>query len=162
MQIIIVNPPGEESEESEGEEGGGGGGGEGGIGGAGDVPIPDDDPPAENVPQNLFRRDRLRYLVGNARRKRRMPAQNDLDAALPGDLILIMENSDIQNDFVSEWGRCCIAANIQGGKVTSRIKCFIDLRNQEELIFNLLDSQHLCLMRSPETSLAKIEIHAYL
>ena len=74
----------------------------------------------------------------------------------------IWENCEKQNDFIYEWGRCCIAANIEGGKVVSKTKVFLDIRNQQDLIFNLLDSQHLCLMRSPETTLAKIEIYVYV
>ena len=108
------------------------------------------------------RRDRLRYLVGNTRRKRRMPVQQAPELALTENLILILENCEKQNDFIYEWGRCCIAANIEGGKVVSKTKVFLDIHNQQDLIFNLLDSQHLCLMRSPETTLAKIEIYVYV
>ena len=108
-----------------------------------------------------FRRDRLRYLAGNARRKRRMPQQEEPDLTLPENLLLLLENGEEQNDFVADWGRCCVAANLSGGKVTSKAKCYADLSITEDLVFHLLDSQHLCLVRSPTESLAKIELHVY-
>ena len=130
-------------------------------GGGGDAP-PQDVYVGEAATGEPVRRDRLRYLVGNTRRKRRMPVQQAPELALTENLILILENCEKQNDFIYEWGRCCIAANIEGGKVVSKTKVFLDIRNQQDLIFNLLDSQHLCLMRSPETTLAKIEIYVYV
>ena len=132
--------------------------------GAGDAPVnPYLGEPLQPADQGTFRRDRLRYLVGNTRRKRRMPPQDPDYLDRPENLILILDNSDKQNDFIYEWGRCCVAANIQGNKVTSKTKCFVDVRNEQELIFNLLDSQHLCLVRSPAaTTLAKIELHVYV
>ena len=133
----------------------------GAAGGGGDAP-PQDVYVGEAATGEPVRRDRLRYLVGNTRRKRRMPVQQAPELALTENLILILENCEKQNDFIYEWGRCCIAANIEGGKVVSKTKVFLDIRNQQDLIFNLLDSQHLCLMRSPETTLAKIEIYVYV
>ena len=133
--------------------------------GAGDAPVNPylgEPQPAAAADQGTFRRDRLRYLVGNTRRKRRMPAQEPPFMDRPENMLLILDNSEKQNDFIYEWGRCCVAANIQGGKVVSKIKCFVDVRNEQELIFNLLDSQHLCLVRSPAQTLAKIEIHVYV
>ena len=132
-----------------------------GAAGGGDAP-PQDVYVGEAATGEPVRRDRLRYLVGNTRRKRRMPVQQAPELALTENLILILENCEKQNDFIYEWGRCCIAANIEGGKVVSKTKVFLDIRNQQDLIFNLLDSQHLCLMRSPETTLAKIEIYVYV
>ena len=130
-------------------------------GGGGDAPA-QDVYVGEAATGEPVRRDRWRYLVGNTRRKRRMPVQQAPELALTENLILILENCEKQNDFIYEWGRCCIAANIEGGKVVSKTKVFLDIRNQQDLIFNLLDSQHLCLMRSPETTLAKIEIYVYV
>ena len=127
-----------------------GGGGEEYEGEAGDVFV-----------EPAFRRDRLRYLAGNARRKRRMPQQEEPELALPESLLLLLENGEEQNDFVADWGRCCVAANLSGGKVTSKAKCYADLSITEDLVFHLLDSQHLCLVRSPTESLAKIELHVY-
>ena len=130
----------------------------------------DDDPnvnpvilPDEEQPQpepEPFTRERNRFLVGNAVRKRRWPGQED-EATLPAGLLLVLENALQENDFITDYGRCCVAATIIDRKVVTKNRCYLNLDFTEQITFQVFDSQHLTLVKVPNDQLVKIEILLY-
>ena len=107
-----------------------------------------------------FTRERNRFLVGNAVRKRRWPGQED-EATLPAGLLLVLENALQENDFITDYGRCCVAATIIDRKVVTKNRCYLNLDFTEQITFQVFDSQHLTLVKVPNDQLVKIEILLY-
>ena len=112
------------------------------------------DPP---IPPEPFTRSRPRFLVGNSSRKRRWPGQPD-ENTLPTGVLLVLENALQENDFITDYGRCCVAATILDGKVVTKNKCYINLDCSDQISFQVFDSQHLSLVKVPSDQLVKIEI----
>ena len=133
----------------------------------GDPDTDDDEPnpnpaelPPEGPEQEPFMRERKNFLVGNASRKRRWPGQQDANT-LPNGLLLVLENALQENDFITDYGRCCVAATIFEQKVVTKNKCYLNLDFTEQISFQVFDSQHLSLVKVPNDQLVKIEILLY-
>jgi len=106
----------------------------------------------------IFQRERLRFLVGNAPRKRRWNRDENLAGDLPDGYLLVLENAEREDDFMTDYGRCCIAATVLNNRVVTKNKCFVDWQSLQQLTFQVFDSKHLSLVRSYDTQLVKIEL----
>ena len=113
---------------------------------------------AEPLPPPIFQRERLRFLVGNAPRKRRWNRDENLAGDLPDGYLLVLENAEREDDFMTDYGRCCIAATVLNNRVVTKNKCFVDWQSLQQLTFQVFDSKHLSLVRSYDTQLVKIEL----
>ena len=117
-------------------------------------------PPPPRTP-SPFRRQRMRFLVGNAPRKRRWNRREDDESELPEGIILVLENAEREDDYITDYGRCCIAASVLNGRILSKNKCFVDWNSLQHLTFQVFDSKHLSLLRCADTQLVKIELLVY-
>ena len=113
---------------------------------------------AEPPPPPIFQRERMRFLVGNAPRKRRWERDENLAADLPDGYLLVLENAEREDDFMTDYGRCCIAATVLNNRVVTKNKCFVDWQSLQQLTFQVFDSKHLSLVRSFDAQLVKIEL----
>ena len=141
--VIVVDEPvpeGEEGEEGEEE-------------GEGEPPEPE--PPR---PPSPFRRSRLRFLAGTGPRKRRWNRGENEQLDFPDGFLLVLENAEREDDFITDYGRCCIAATVLNNRVVSKNKCYVNWESLQHLTFQVFDSKHLNLIRARNSQLVKIEL----
>ena len=128
-----------------------------------EVPAPEeiDQPdPAPEEGASEAKRRKLKYLVAGTPPIRHDAADTVTD--MPKQFTILLEEG-IQNDYITDWGRCCIAGT--GSKtsafVVSKQKCFLDLSSVQQLTLSLLDGTHLSKFKYSNESLVKIEILVY-
>ena len=119
-----------------------------------------------NVPVPLpvvFKRKQLRFVLANAKRPRREPEQEVAVPVLPDTMVLLLDEAK-QNDFVMNWGRCCVAGtlNVANHTMVSKKKCYLDPRCVSYLNFTMLDAQHLGVVRSVPQTLVKLELLVFV
>ena len=112
--------------------------------------------------QRGVKRRPLRFLVANTHNPKKRTLTNSIKEKLPKQFVLMLEEGR-QNDYITDWGRCCVAATGSSGSysLSSKQKCFIDLTNLTEMRLTVLDAKHLNLVESKKKSLVKIEILVY-
>jgi hypothetical protein len=66
----------------------------------------------------------------------------------------------LQNDYITDWGCCCVAGMGSSGSssLTCKQKCFVDLNNFDFLSLTILVAKHLNVVESAKKSLVKIEV----
>ena len=82
---------------------------------------------------------------------------------LPETVVLLLDEAK-HNDFVSDWGRCCVAGtlSVAGHTMLTKQKCYLDPRSVSYLNFTMLDAQHLCVVRSVPHTLVKLELLVFV
>ena len=115
--------------------------------------------PPPSPPPNFVSK-RRRHLVGNAEPTKRC---TDLQGTLPVQYILLSEEGD-KNDYVTDWGRCCIAGvgTAASPVLLNKNACYFDVKKTPCLHFTLLDSHHLIPVTMTEPTLVKIECLVFL
>lgn len=105
------------------------------------------------------KRRKLKYLVAGTPPTRNPDPTSD---QAPKQFTILLEEG-IQNDYITDWGRCCIAGTgtISSSFLVSKQKCFVDLSSVQQLTLSLLDGTHLNKIKYDAKSLAKIEILVY-
>ena len=70
----------------------------------------------------------------------------------------------LQNDYITDWGRCCIAGTGVGSSamLVSKQKCYLDLSAVQQLTLTLLDGTHLNRIHCVDESIVKIELSVYV
>ena len=149
--VVPVQPPAAAEEEEEEEE-------------VGPEEAPEVRPegyetPPPSPPPNFVSK-RRRHLVGNAEPTKRC---TDLQGTLPVQYILLSEEGD-KNDYVTDWGRCCIAGvgTAASPVLLNKNACYFDVKKTPCLHFTLLDSHHLIPVTMTEPTLVKIECLVFL
>ena len=82
----------------------------------------------------VFKRRRLRFVVANPNEKSRGPAPTN-PPILPNYFLILLKEGE-QNDYVADWGRCCIAGTAGSNEsplMLTKTRCHLDLRN---VVFN--------------------------
>ncbi len=108
------------------------------------------------------KRRKLRFLTANNLLNKKRTPEKSVKAQLPSQFVVLLEEG-LQNDYITDWGRCCVAGTGSSGSssLTSKQKCFVDLNNLEQLSLTILDSKHLHVVESTKQSLVKIEVLVY-
>ena len=108
------------------------------------------------------KRRKLRFLTANNLLLKKRTPEKSIKPQLPSQFVVLLEEG-LQNDYITDWGRCCVAGTGNSGSssLTSKQKCFVDLTNLEQLSLTILDSKHLHLVESTKKSLVKIEVLVY-
>lgn len=81
---------------------------------------------------------------------------------LPKNYVVLLEQGD-QNDYISDWGRCCVAGtgSSDSTMLVTKQKCFLDMTTVHQLSLTILEGEHLYPVRSHKKSLVKIEVLVY-
>ena len=110
-----------------------------------------------------FKRKQLRFVLANAKRPRREPEQEVAVPVLPETVVLLLDEAQ-QNNFVTDWGRCCVAGtlSVAGHSMLSKQRCYLDPRSVSFLNFTMLDAQHLSVVRSVPHTLVKFELLVFV
>ena len=102
-------------------------------------------------------------MDGLGSRKRRYP--NHYGQNLPEHYFVVLEEAK-KNDYISEWGRCCVAGTAKSDSpmLTTKNKCYVDLQRIKNLTLHFLDAPHLTAVSVADNTngLIAVEILAHL
>ena len=122
--------------------------------------LPEERAEGYKTPPPEFVSKRKRHLVGNAEPKKRC---TDLQNELPPHYIILSEEGE-RNQYVTDWGRVCIAASGQPASpvLLSKYPCYFDVKKTPTLNFSILESHHLVPVTMENQTLVKIECLVFL
>ena len=116
------------------------------------------------LPVGETKKRKVKFLVASAQTP---PARTGpLGGAakkLPKQFVVLLAEG-LQNDYITDWGRCCIAGTGVGSSamLVSKQKCYLDLSAVQQLTLTLLDGTHLNRIQCVDESIVKIELSVYV
>ena len=116
------------------------------------------------LPVGETKKRKVKFLVASAQTP--LARTGPLGGAakkLPKQFVVLLAEG-LQNDYITDWGRCCIAGTGVGSSamLVSKQKCYLDLSAVQQLTLTLLDGTHLNRIHCVDESIVKIELSVYV
>ncbi len=112
--------------------------------------------------EQSIKRRKIRFLVASTQTPIKRTPEASAGPKLPKNYVVLLEEGD-QNDYISDWGRCCVAGTGSSNStlLMTRQKCFLDMTTVQKLSLTILEGNHLHPVQSHKKSLVKIEVLVY-